>query len=1107
VSRDVRHWLQAEGFGQYADVFEARQIDAQALALLTEEHLKELGIPLGPRVRLLAAIARHAQSPAPERRRLTVMFADLVGSTALSTRLDPEELRDLLREYQNAVAEEVARFGAYVARYLGDGALVYFGYPRAHEDDAERAVRAGLGIGRAVAALRAPGGEPLQVRIGIATGLVVVGDVLVAGAATERTVLGETPNIAARLQALAAPGEIVVSADTRALTGKLFDWRDLGALDLKGLSDPHPASVLLAERSVASRFEARGGRLARMVGRDRELGDLLRLWRRAAEGRGQLVLLRGEAGIGKSRLVRALSSVLGDEPHVRITNQCSPYHVDSALHPMAQQLARAAGHDPSQSSDDQLRRLEALLEGAEPTDVALIASLLGLDASRRYAKPDLTPEQQRARTFDALLNQVLRMARRQPVLWVLEDAHWADPTTLDLVSMCVERIAGAPVLAVVTARPEFMRAAGEWPHASALSLARLPRAQVASLVEEVARGRALPAAVVDEIVARCDGVPLYVEEVTKAVLDAGIADVHPLPRLSVPASLHDSMMARLDRHPELKQVAQVAACLGREFSRELLAGLCGLPEATLADRLERLEQVELVFRRGGANAGRYIFKHALVRDAAYESLLKSRRQEIHGRILEALERSPDAAPELLAQHATLAGRREQAIGWWRRAGVAAIARPAYREAISHVNQALRLAEAMEDTPQWRERRLELTLLLGQAMIPLRGYSHSETLGVFRCAQALVDSIPQGPHRFSVSFAMWVAHYVRGEHTLALDIAHDMLERARSEGSDGRTLSALRALGIGQMITGQLGSARASFEQAQDLAWVVRAQSREVRMAVAQRFGADPDIATQFHMALTDWALGEVDRACETTQRAVDAARALGHVHTLGHALAHGAIFAAVMRDGPRTRELSAEAIAFADEHDMDLWRGYGSIMHGYALVLADDCAEGARVMGRGFQLLQHTETGAMVSSYHAVQAYALAAQGRLDDAAREADLVQRELSSGSERYHWVEALRWLGAYRALLPSAAAQEVEDAYVQALRIAREMGARSLELAAAASLADFWAQRGRNEEAVSLLTPLLCAFEQGRDTPGPRQAAQLLRTLGARETITASRVSNPV
>jgi predicted ATPase len=551
------------------------------------------------------------------------------------------------------------------------------------------------------------------------------------------------------------------------------------------------------------------------------------------------------------------------------------------------------------------------------------------------------------------------------------------------------------------------------------------------------------------------------------------------------------MMARLDRHQSLKDVAQSAACIGREFGHGLLATVAQMPEEALCDALARLEGAELIFRRSGA-PGQYVFKHALVRDAAYESLLKAKRQEIHGRILAALEARPETPPEILAQHAGEAGLVEKAIDYWQRAGALAVARPAYQEAVSHLNQALRLAGRMPESRPWQERRLQLIVLLGQALIPLRGYSHSETVAAFTRAQQLVAAMGDVPHSFSVSYAMWVAYYVRGEHARAFAVAQSMRERAQREKSDSRMLTALRALGISQMITGEPVRAHSTFAEAQQLATIVQQQSQEHRMAVAHRFAADPDIATQFHVALTLWALGHVDQACSLVARTVEAARAMGHVHTLGHALAHGAIFAVVIRDAGTAKRLSAETMIFAEEHDMDLWRGYGSILNGYAHVLDGDTANAVAVMESGFRHLARTQTGTMVPLHHAVQAYALATLGRFDEAAREADVVREEIRSGTEKYFWPESLRWLGDYLRQLPGASREAVESSYAAALSHARGQGARSWELGAAISLARLWAENGERSRAIELLGPLRAAFSEGEATPGLREATALIQSL---------------
>jgi class 3 adenylate cyclase len=636
---DIGDWLRGLGLDRYAAAFRDAELDVATLAELTEDDLRELGLPLGPRKQVLKAIAvlreppRETPVPAPaalpaapateaERRQLTVMFVDLAGSTALSARLDPEEMQGIIRAYQNAVAGEIARVEGHVAKFMGDGVLAYFGWPRAHEDEAERAARAGLAIAAAVARL-AGGGVPLACRVGIATGLVVVGDLIGEGAAQERAVVGDTPNLAARLQEAARPGQVVVAEATRRLLGGAFETADLGPLALKGLAEPAAAFRVTAERALESRFAARAaadpqGPDAPMIGRNAELGMMRDRWAAACAGQGQLVLLSGEAGIGKSRIAQGLIDAIPDA-HARIVWQCSPYHAETTLHPAVQQVARAAGFAPGDDEAARRARLDALMarDGVGGEAAALIAALMGLGAP-----PPMSPAQARARTLDALIGWLEAMARRGPVLWVLEDAHWIDPTTLELLDLALERIARARVLALVTARPTFQHGFGGHPIVTRLSLNRLGHEAVAAIVARITAGKSLPPALMEEIAARTDGVPLYVEEMTKAVLESGAlretADAWaldgPLDRLAIPTSLHDSLMARLDRLQPVKEVAQTAAVIGRAFDHATLAALSPLPEAALAEALDRLVAAELVFRRGAAPEASYLFKHELVRD-------------------------------------------------------------------------------------------------------------------------------------------------------------------------------------------------------------------------------------------------------------------------------------------------------------------------------------------------------------------------------------------------------------------------------------------------------------------------------------------------------------
>jgi class 3 adenylate cyclase len=585
-----------------------------------------------------------------ERRQLTVMFSDLVGSTALSARLDPEDLREVIGAYHRTVTEIVSRFDGLVSRYMGDGVLVYFGHPRAHEDDAERAVRAGLDVIDTVRSLDVKSVK-LKTRVGIATGLVVVGDLIGAGAAQEQSVVGETPNLAARLQTLAEPDAVVIAAGTRRLLGSLFEYRDLGAVDVKGIAAPVPAWQVLRPSGVESRFEAlHGTALTPLIGRDEEIDLLWRRWTRAKAGDGQVVLISGEPGIGKSRLIAALAERLHAEPHIRLRYFCSPYHQDSALFPFIDQLGRAAGFTADDPPAVRLEKLEALLSLAAPPDedVALLADLLSLPSFERHPLSNLGPQRKKERTLEALIRQLERLARQQPVLMVFEDAHWIDPTSRELLDLYVERVRSLPVLLIVTFRPEFQPPWTGQPQVTMLALNRLDRRDRTVLVEQIAGGRALSEGVIGQIVDRSDGVPLFVEELTKSVLEGGLLREEgdryvcdgALAPFAIPTTLYDSLMSRLDRLASVRLVAQIGAAIGREFSYELLRAVSRLPEDELRASLARLVTAELVFQRGLPPDAVYRFKHALVQDAAHGSLLRGVRQQLHAQIAETLEAYP-----------------------------------------------------------------------------------------------------------------------------------------------------------------------------------------------------------------------------------------------------------------------------------------------------------------------------------------------------------------------------------------------------------------------------------------------------------------------------------
>ena len=761
---DIGVWLRGLGLDRYDAAFRDNSIGPDVLLDLTGDDLEKLGVTLGDRKRLLKAIASvcatetapKPRSPsstdAAERRQLTVMFCDLVGSTALTARLDPEDMRQVIRAYQDACSGAIARYDGFVAKFMGDGILAYFGFPRAHEDDAARAVHAGLEIAEVVARLQTRASEKLAVRVGIATGLVVVGDLVGQGSAQEQAVVGDTPNLAARLQGLAEAGGVVVAAATRRLLGDRFQLRDLGKHAVKGLAEPVEAWAALGVSENESRFEAaHPARLTCIVGREAECGDLTARQRRAWRGEGQTVLISGEAGIGKSRLSAWLAEQVADTPHTRLRYHCSPYHRDSALYPFAQQFERAAGIAPHEKPEAKFEKLEKLLGLATDrmNDVApLIASLLSIPPGRGYPPLNLSPAQQRRQTFLALLDQIEGLAKHKPLLILFEDAHWADATSLELLELVIARVRRLPALLLITFRPEFEAPWKGLPSVATIALGRLDRAEAEMLVERVTGGRKLPAEVLAQIVAKTDGVPLFVEELTKNVLESGLLIEEPeryrldgpLPPMAIPSTLQDSLMARLDRLVAVKEIAQIGAAIAREFSYSLLHAVVGSDEASLRSALAQLEESELVFRDGAPPEARYSFKHALVQDTAYESLLRSRRQILHQRIAETLCEKfagvVEAEPELVAHHFTQAGLTEPAIEYWGKAGDLALHRSAFKEAIAHLGKAIEMVEALAGVGEKEKtggQLLRLQVSYGNAMIAAHGHGAPETVATFRRA--------------------------------------------------------------------------------------------------------------------------------------------------------------------------------------------------------------------------------------------------------------------------------------------------------------------------------------------------------------------------------------
>jgi class 3 adenylate cyclase len=875
---DIVVWLRSLGLEEYEAAFRDNKINERVLPNLTAEDLKEIGVgPVGHRRTLLegiAALRADASGKAPstdvgppssapserpedraERRQVTVMFSDLVGSTALSARMDPEDLREVISAYQKRVAETVQRFGGFVAKYMGDGVLIYFGYPQAHEDDAEQAVRTGLELIAAVTALKAP--APLQTRIGIATGVVVVGDLIGSGEAQERGIVGETPNLAARLQGIAEPNMVVIADGTRKLLGNLFELQDLGPKDLKGIAGPVRAWSALRTSLAEGRFEAlHATGLTALIGRQEERELLLRRWSTAKTGEGQVVLLSGEAGIGKSRLTAALLERLASEPHTRLRYFCSPQHTDSAFYPIIGQMERAAGLQRDDTSLAKLGKLDALLAQTSTSkgDMALLAELLSLPNDGRYPALDVSPQQRRQRTLEALTGQLGRLASQHPVLMIFEDVHWIDPTSLEALKRSVDQIKALSALLIVTFRPEFVAPWVGQSQVTSITLNRLGERDAAAIVASLAGNKELSADVLAEIVERTDGIPLFVEEMTKAVLEAESESAAqkataavPSSSVAVPASLHASLMARLDRLGPAKEVAQIGAVIGREFSHALLAAVVSEPEADLQSTLERLTAAGLLLQQGVPPNATYLFKHALIQDAAYGTLLRGPRRALHARIAETLENQfadiAETQPELVARHCTEAGLIEKAAGVWGKAGQRSLARSALVEAAGQLTRALDQIKMLPSTPALRRETINLQVAFATVLFHVKGYTAPETIAAFERADAMIqeaEALGERPEdellRFSVLYGQWTGNFTSGNLERATEIAKQFLAAAERQTRSAPLLLAHRVMGGSLAILGELQAARLHLDQA--VALYVAAEHR----SLATRFGQDIGVA-------------------------------------------------------------------------------------------------------------------------------------------------------------------------------------------------------------------------------------------------------------------------
>lgn len=1058
---DLRAWLRKNKLEQYADAFEANDIDLDILSELMEHDLEKLGVSLGNRRRLVKAIAKRAGgesattpmlapgldsgvSSEAQRRQVTVLFCDLVGSTALSGAIDPEPLGTLIRRYQDAAVGAIVRFGGFVARVMGDGVLAYFGFPRAFEDAAERAVRAAIGILAEVGGIAGPDGTRLQARIGIATGLAVVGEIVGTGSARERTIVGETPNLAARLQSLAAPDTILISEATQHLLGGMFDLEPIGEHELKGFARPVPVWRARGEASVESRFAAirTGGNLP-FIGRAHEMGLLLDRWRLARQGEGQIVTVIGEAGIGKSRSIEALQEALVAEPHARIHLQCSPYHSDSALYPVIQHLGRAARFAAADLPSARIEKLGALFAERAASDAAaipLLAELLTIPAPPTLS---LTPAQRKAAIIALLVDEFVRLGETDSVLLVLEDAHWIDATTLEFMTRLTDSIGPARLFAVVTARPEFTPPWLARPHAALLTLGRLGRVECTQLVAGVAASHGLSAETVAAIVAKSDGVPLFVEELTKSMMEAAGEE-----NAAVPATLKDSLMARLDRLGEAREVAQITSVIGRQFTFALLDAIAPQRDAELEAALARLGAAGIVFPEGRGQERSYSFKHALVRDAAYESLLLSRRREWHERIARALEeRFPETAanePEVLAHHFGAAGLGLPACDYRMHAGNRAISRSAYKEAIAHFSAALKIAETLPDAADRKRRQLDFLLKLGPALMAVRGTQSAEVEYAYRRATEIGESLGDVTALYKAKWGLWLSANVRQKTALARDRANELVDLARRS-NDGDLL--LEAYHCGWSTAFYRGEVATTL----DLGRIgVETYDVNRHRHLGHAFGGhDPGVCAHIMSAVSLELSSNRELAKESIARALALAEALDQPNSLGRALHHSAMCYQLVTDREATFAAAQRVAALAEKFGLLPYRAGSLLLMAWATALGSGVAEAAQIIDS--EIDKATAAGPLPQYYLGLAGEVLLAAGRSAEGLALLDRAIATIDEPGVGFYLPEIYRLRGECLLALGRGNMDEARQAFAAARDIAIRQGAVIFERRAEASLGE--------------------------------------------------------
>jgi class 3 adenylate cyclase/predicted ATPase len=1119
---DLAEWLGRYGLSQYTQIFDENHIELALLPDLTDNDLQTLGVSLGHRKIFLRAVEAFAaasqssgtttaasglgaeesasQNREAELRQITVMFCDLVGSTPLSEQLDPEDLQVLIDAYREVCSSAIRRYGGQVASFAGDGVMAFFGWPRAHEDAAVRALHAALEALAAVTNI--PGPVSLASRAGICTGRVVVGQIGRGGPGLSLEAVGETPNIAARLQTLAEPNTLVVSESTKRLTSAAFDFQDLGFKELKGISRPLRVYRVLAATNKETRFEAaHASSLTPLIGRSTELNLLLDRWQKAKEADGQVILLSGLPGAGKSRLIYELKSNVRHEPHFLFSYQCSPYHSQSAFYPIIEQIEHAAGFKATDSDPSKFAKLKAYLPGStdDPTDPALlIAHLLSIPTDDHDALSELSSQQIKNRTIGALLKTLLIFSAERPALCIFEDAHWIDPSTLELLELAISRIDRARVLFVVSHRPEFRHAWSSGANITMHSLTRLSRSEVTRMIRDL--DGSMPQPIIDQIIDKADGVPLYIEELTSGIIRVptqnkpGDKDFEPttqLAALKVPETLHDALIERLDRVVRGgRSLAQIAAVIGREFSYDLLALASRGEENDLRAALSLLETADIIYPLDVSPSVRFAFKHVLLRDAIYDSLLRGRRREIHADIAAALESHfaelAENQPEILAHHFSEAGNSQSAIRWWRNSGRRALANSANEEALGHYRNALQILSALPDASERTKEEIAILLELGIPLIAVRGYAAAETREAFARARTLCLKLGNPPEYFQALFGLWGHSWMGGKNDEALAMANEFNARSWASADSVLLMMAHRIMGSTLLTIGEFKPSRLHFEETIELSNITS------KPPLYDRYMVEPQVASLLLLSWDLWFLGYPDQSLVRVSEALSLARQLAQPYTIAFAHYMTSVVHLFRGDAARGLETAEQSLEISQEQRFSLYVILSTMSRGRARGESGRVQEARIDIQQGIDEAHRHGVGFMLPMMYSWLADVHAGSGEIETALSIVERTLADLNDATGRPWEAELHRQRARFVLTLDPAKSVEAESYLRSAIDVACRQNAKSLELRATIDLVTLWRAQGRIDEARNLMKPIYGWFQEGAATADLKRARDVQSAL---------------